>query len=59
MLIDAGLALGYQGRAISGDGTAHVSVTGITTATNQGGGLVCVDTTRDTGPVTAISLNWY
>ena len=42
--IDAGLALGYQGRAISGDGTAHVSVTGITTATRQGGGLVCVDT---------------
>ena len=57
--IDAGLALGYQEEAISGDGTAHVSVTGITTATHQGGGLVCIDTSRDTGPVTAISLNWY
>ena len=57
--IITGLALGYQGRPISGDGTAHVSVTGITTATRQGGGLVCVDTSRDTGPTTAISLSWY
>ena len=57
--IITGLALGYQGGAISGDGTAHVSVTGITTATRQGGGLVCVDTSRDTGTATGISLNWY
>ena len=57
--IITGLALGYQGRAIPGDGTAHVSVTGITTTTRQGGGLVCVDISRTTGPATAISLNWY
>ena len=57
--IDAGLALGYQGGAIPGDGTAHVSVTGITTATHQGGGLVCVDTSRDTGTATGVSLNWH
>ena len=57
--IDAGLALGYQGRAISGDGTAHVSVTGITTPTRQGGGLVCIDTSRDTGTARGVSLNWY
>ena len=57
--IITGLALGYQGRTISGDGTAHVGVNGITTATRQGGGLVCVETSRDTGPTTAISLNWY
>ena len=55
--IDAGLALGYQGRVISGDGTAHVRVTGITTATRQGGGLVCVDTSRYI--VAGVSLNWY
>ena len=57
--IITGLALGYQGGAIPGDGTAHVSATGITTATSQGGGLVCVDTSRDTGPATSISLSWY
>ena len=34
-------------------------MTGITTATRQGGGLVCVDTSRDTGPATGVSLNWY
>ena len=34
-------------------------MTGITTPTRQGGGLVCVDTLRDTGPVTGITLNWY
>ena len=32
---------------------------GITTATRQGGGLVCVDTSRDTGIATGVSLNWY
>ena len=53
------LALGYQGGAISRDGTVHISVTGITTATYRGGGLVCVDTSRDTGPATGVSLNWY
>ena len=58
-IITGSLALGYQGRAISGDGTAHVSVIRITTATRQGGGLVCVDTSRDTGPVPGVSLNWY
>ena len=34
-------------------------MTGITTATRQGGGLVCVDTSRYTGIVTGVSLNWY
>ena len=34
-------------------------MTGTTTATRQGGGLVCVDTARDTGPATGVSLNWY
>ena len=34
-------------------------MTGITTATHQEGGLVCVDTSRDTGPATGVSLNWY
>ena len=34
-------------------------MTGITTPTRQGGGLVCVDTSRDTGPATGVSLNWY
>ena len=34
-------------------------MTGITTATRQGGGLVCIETSRNTGPTTAISLNWY
>ena len=33
-------------------------MTGITTATRQGGGLVCVDTSRYTG-TTGVSLNWY
>ena len=57
--IITGLVLGYQGGAISRDGTAHVSVTGITTAISQGGGLVCFDTSRDTGTATGVSLNWY
>ena len=39
--------------------TAHVSVTGITTGHRERGGLVCVDTARDTGPAAAISLSWY
>ena len=56
--IDAGLALGYQGGAIPGDGTAHVSVIGITTATYRGGGLVCVETSHDTGTAPGVSLNW-
>ena len=34
-------------------------MTGITTATRQGGGLVCVDTSRDTGTAIGVSLNWY
>ena len=34
-------------------------MTGITTATLQGGGLVCVDTSRDTGTAPGVSLNWY
>ena len=34
-------------------------MTGITTATNQGGGLVCIETSSDTGPVPGVSLNWY
>ena len=34
-------------------------MTGITTPTRQGGGLVCIDTSRDTGPATGVSLNWY
>ena len=57
--IDAGLALGYLGRSISGDGTAHVSVTGITTANHEGQGLVCVATSRDTGTAPRVSLDWY
>ena len=59
LFLDAGLVVGYQGRAIPGDGTAHVSVTGITTATRLGGGLVCIETSRTTGPATGVSLNWY
>ena len=34
-------------------------MTGITTATRQGGGLVCVDTSRDTGTGPGTSLDWY
>ena len=34
-------------------------MTGITTTTRQGGGLVCVDTSRDTGTAPGVSLNWY
>ena len=34
-------------------------MTGITTPTRQGGGLVCVYPSRDTGPATRVSLNWY
>ena len=57
--IITGLALGYQGGAIPGDGTAHVSVTGITTGHRERGGLVCVDTSRDTGTSQEASLDWY
>ena len=31
-------------------------MTGITTATRQGGGLVCVDTSRDTGIAPGVSI---
>ena len=34
-------------------------MTGITTPTRQGGGLVCIDTSRDTGTAIGVSLNWY
>ena len=34
-------------------------MTGTTTPTRQGGGLVCVDTSRDTGATPGVSLNWY
>ena len=34
-------------------------MTGITTPTHQGGGLVCVDTSRDTGTATGVFLSWY
>ena len=34
-------------------------MTGITTGHRERGGLVCVDTSRDTGPATKVSLNWY
>ena len=34
-------------------------MTGITTPTRQGGGLVCVDTSRDTGPATKFAIRWY
>ena len=34
-------------------------MTGITTHTRQRGGLVCVDTSRDTGTAPGVSLDWY
>ena len=34
-------------------------MTGITTPTRQGGGLVCIETSRDTGTAIGVSLNWY
>ena len=34
-------------------------MTGNTTTNHEGGGLVCVDTSRDTGTATGVSLNWY
>ena len=34
-------------------------MTGITTSTRQGGGLVCVDTSDITGPATNVALRWY
>ena len=34
-------------------------MTGITTGHRERGGLVCVDTSRDTGTATGVSLNWY